>query len=100
MARLRDRKDLPGIGHFEDFTKKLIADLAVESSHSQKMLEGQQILADSLNTNRLSISGVSLDEEMTMMIQYQHAYAAAARTISVMDEALDILINRTGLVGR
>jgi flagellar hook-associated protein 1 FlgK len=100
LARLRDRKDLPGIGNFEDFTKKLIADLAVESSHSQKMLEGQQILADSLNTNRLSISGVSLDEEMTMMIQYQHAYAAAARTISVMDEALDILINRTGLVGR
>ena len=57
LARLRDRKDLPGIGNFEDFTKKLIADLAVESSHSQKMLEGQQILADSLNTNRLSISG-------------------------------------------
>ncbi|MGI5852406.1 MAG: flagellar hook-associated protein FlgK [Caldicoprobacterales bacterium] len=100
LAKLRDVKNLPNIGNFEDFTKKLIADLAVESSHSQKMLEGQQIMTDSLNTDRLSISGVSLDEEMTMMIQYQHAYAAAARAISAMDEALEILINRTGLVGR
>ena len=69
-------------------------------SHSQKMLEGQEVLTDSLDITRHSISGVSLDEEMTMIIQYQHAYSAAARAISVMDEALDILINRTGLVGR
>ena len=78
----------------------IIADLAVESSHSQKMLEGQQILTDSLDITRLSISGVSIDEEMTMIIQYQHAYSAAARAITAMDEALEILINRTGIVGR
>ena len=100
MAGLRDLKNLPRVGNFEDFTKMLIADLAVESSHSQKMLEGQEVLTDSLDITRHSISGVSLDEEMTMIIQYQHAYSAAARAISVMDEALDILINRTGLVGR
>ena len=100
LAGLRNAKNLPIVGNFEDFTKRIIADLAVESSHSQKMLEGQEMLTDSLDINRLSISGVSLDEEMTMIIQYQHAYSAAARAISAMDEALDILINRTGLVGR
>lgn len=100
LAGLRNDKNLSDIGNFEDFAKRLIADLAVESSHSRKMLEGQQMLTDSLNINRLSISGVSLDEEMTMIIQYQHSYGAAARAISAMDEALDILINRTGLVGR
>lgn len=100
LAGLRNRKDIPVVGNFEDFTKMIIADLAVESSHSQKMLEGQQILTDSLDITRLSISGVSIDEEMTMIIQYQHAYSAAARAISAMDEALEILINRTGIVGR
>lgn len=100
LAGLRNTKDLEKVGNFEDFTKRLIADLSVESSHSQKMLEGQEMLTYSLDTSRLSISGVSLDEEMTMIIQYQHAYSAAARSITVMDEALDILINRTGLVGR
>ena len=100
LVGLRNRKDIPIVGNFEDFTKMVIADLAVESSHSQKMLEGQEMLTDSLDITRLSISGVSLDEEMTMIIQYQHAYSAAARAISAMDEALEILINRTGLVGR
>ena len=100
LAGLRNRKDIPVVGNFEDFTKMIIANLAVESSHSQKMLEGQELLTDSLDITRLSISGVSLDEEMTMIIQYQHAYSAAARAITAMDEALEILINRTGIVGR
>ncbi len=100
LAELRNTNSIPVVGNFEDFTKKLIADLAVEASHSDKMQKGQEILVDNLNTNRLSISGVSIDEEMTMIIQYQHAYAAAARAISIMDEALDILINRVGLAGR
>ena len=34
------------------------------------------------------------------MIRFQHAYQAAARVITAMDEMLDQLINRTGVVGR
>ncbi len=100
LAGLRNAKNIGKVGNFEDFFKRIIAELAVESSHSEKMLEGQKLLTDSLDISRLSISGVSIDEEMTMMVQYQHAYSAAARAITAMDEALDILINRTGLVGR
>ena len=37
---------------------------------------------------------------MTSMIRFQHAYTAASRVINAMDEQLDVLINRTGLVGR
>ena len=84
----------------ENTIKSIIADLAVESSHSSKMKEGQDILVYNLETQRLSISGVSIDEEMTNLVQYQHAYSAAARMITAIDEALDVLINRTGVVGR
>ena len=35
------------------------------------------------------------DEEMTNLIKGQHAYQAAARVISVVDDMLDTLINRT-----
>jgi flagellar hook-associated protein 1 FlgK len=45
------------------------------------------------------VSGVSLDEEMTSLMKYQHAYSGAARVITAMDEALDRLINGTGRVG-
>ena len=41
----------------------------------------------------------SSDLEMTNMIKFQHAYAAASRLLSAMDENLDRLINRTGRVG-
>jgi flagellar hook-associated protein 1 len=45
-------------------------------------------------------AGVNLDEEMTNMLLYQRAYQASARVITTMDEMLDTLVNRTGLVGR
>ncbi len=53
-----------------------------------------------LSDRRNAASGVSLDEEMTNMIKFQHAYAAASpRAHAAMDENLDRLINNTGRVG-
>ena len=34
------------------------------------------------------------------MLTYQHAYQAAARVMTAVDDMLDTLINKTGLVGR
>ena len=45
-------------------------------------------------------SGVDLDEENMNLLAYQHAYQGAARVMSAIDEMLDTLINRTGIVGR
>ena len=39
------------------------------------------------------VSGVNLDEEMTNLVAYQHAYSAAAKVLTTMDEALDTLLN-------
>ena len=46
-----------------------------------------------LNNTRDSISGVNLDEEMTNLMKYQHAYAAASKLVSVTDEMLQDLLN-------
>ena len=50
--------------------------------------------------SRASQASVSLDEENVNLLTNQHAYQAAARVMTAVDEALDVLINRTGLVGR
>jgi flagellar hook-associated protein 1 FlgK len=50
-----------------------------------------------LKMQRESISGVSLDEEMLNMVKYQQAYNAAARVMSVMNDLIDTVINRTGV---
>ncbi|WP_147105525.1 flagellar hook-associated protein FlgK [Nesterenkonia populi] len=47
-----------------------------------------------------SHSGVSLDEENMALLTHQHAYQGAARVMTAVDQMLDTLINRTGVVGR
>ena len=51
-------------------------------------------------TQLASRSEVSLDEETVNLVQYQQAYQANARIVTAIDEMLDTLISRTGLVGR
>ena len=58
-----------------------------------------QVLLDSIEDRRQSTSGVSMDEEMTNLVRFQRGYQASARTMSTMDQMLDTLINRTGIVG-
>lgn len=47
-----------------------------------------------------TVSGVSLDEEGINLLHYQQSYSAACRLMTTLDEALDKLINGTGVVGR
>jgi flagellar hook-associated protein 1 FlgK len=57
------------------------------------------VLLNSIEDRRQSTSGVSMDEEMTNLVRFQRGYQASARTMSTMDQMLDTLINRTGVVG-
>ncbi|HEV7162891.1 MAG TPA: flagellar hook-associated protein FlgK [Solirubrobacteraceae bacterium] len=52
-----------------------------------------------IGNQRQSVSGVSLDEEMTNLISFQRGYQASARTLTAMDSMLETLIEHTGQVG-
>ncbi|HTU97907.1 MAG TPA: flagellar hook-associated protein FlgK [Solirubrobacteraceae bacterium] len=56
----------------------------------------QQSVLTAVSNQRQSVSGVSLDEEMTNLIQYQQAYQASARVMNTIDDALNTLINTVG----
>jgi flagellar hook-associated protein 1 FlgK len=88
------------IGGFNSFMTGIIMDVAITLQHSKTNSENQRIDLLAVDNQRTSISGVSLDEEMTNLIKYQHSYNGASRVITTMDEILDVLINRMGLVGR
>lgn len=85
---------------FDDFFRSSVAKLGVSAMEAERMLENQNLLTAQLINKREAISGVSLDEEMVNMIKFQHAYTAAARVITAMDEMLDLIVNRLGLAGR
>jgi flagellar hook-associated protein 1 FlgK len=61
------------------------------------VLEASRASAENL---QLSATSVDLDEESVNMLAYQRAYEGAARVLTAIDEMLDTLINRTGVVGR
>ncbi|TGB02510.1 hypothetical protein E4663_13590 [Halobacillus salinus] len=74
--------------------------MAVDTQEANRMVNNTNILKQSVVEQRQSISAVSLDEEMTNMIKFQHAYNAAARNMTVVDEMIDRIINQMGRVGR
>jgi len=84
----------------DDFWRSAAADIGVLSQEAQRMVLNQGELLNELENKRQSVSGVSLDEEMINMVKFQHAYNGASRYITAIDEALDVVINRMGLVGR
>lgn len=87
-------------GTIDSFYQGLIGGLGVEAQEANRLTKNSGVLLMSVETNRQSISSVSMDEEMTDMIRFQHAYNAAARNITVVDEMLDKIINGMGIVGR
>ncbi|MBG6226299.1 flagellar hook-associated protein 1 FlgK [Arthrobacter sp. CAN_A2] len=59
-----------------------------------------EVSATSALQQQLGATSVSMDEEQVNLLQYQHAYQGAARVMTAVDEMLDVLINRMGIVGR
>ena len=87
------------IGSFDGYVTSIRFDVGNVLNSCIKTAENCNTLTIAAENQRISIAGVSLDEEMTNLIRYQHAYNGAARVITAMDDALDRLINGTGRVG-
>jgi flagellar hook-associated protein 1 FlgK len=75
------------------FYNGVISGLGAEIQSSQTESESQILVLEQLQTQQNSVSGVSLDEEMTNLIKYQHGFDAAARVISTVDEMFESLLN-------
>ena len=74
--------------------------MGLDIKSSTEILNNHVQLAGSISDDRDNVSGVSLDEEGMNMLQYSKAYSASARMMTVLDEALDTIINKMGVVGR
>ena len=78
----------------------MVGQLGVEAQDVMRQVDNSTTLVEQVDNFRQSVSGVSLDEEMSNMIMFQHAYGASARFMTTFDQLLDKLINSTGVVGR
>jgi len=106
MAQLKQKLTMssdplqPPNATWNDFFRGIVTGLGVDADHAKRMAKNEDYLVNQMENLQQSVSGVSLDEEMTNMMKFQHAYQAAAKLITAADEMLDVLINRTGITGR
>jgi len=95
MANLRDEKiDSLDSHTFEDYYNQLITEVGGSTEGADSMAENLSAVSEQVQSLRDSVSGVSIDEELTRMIQYQYGFQASAKVISAIDEMLDVVINR------
>ncbi len=85
---------------FANYMNNVSTILATDSAKNQISLKNNVTVLNGIQDSRDGLSGISLDEEAANMMTYMAAYNAASRLMTTMDEALNTLINNTGLVGR
>jgi flagellar hook-associated protein 1 len=88
------------LADFRNYYQNVIGAMGVLSQEATRLTQNSTSLQQAVDERRQSVSSVSLDEEMTNMIQFQHAYNASARMITLQDELLDKIINGMGTGGR
>ena len=99
-SRTRSPSSAPAPGSPDKLWSGIVTGIGVQSRGAQQHEALTTAAQASALTSRASQASVSLDEENVSLLTNQHAYQAAARVMTAVDEALDVLINRTGLVGR
>jgi len=107
LTSLRDAKfTFPSVltalseGTTDDYFRAFVSDLGTQASVANSKLKTSSDMVDGVEIRRQAVSGVSIDEELTDLIKFQHAYNAAARNMTMVDEMLDRIINNMGIVGR
>jgi flagellar hook-associated protein 1 FlgK len=84
-----------GRDSLDEFNRNIALRAGSSLSYAQSQFEIEDTAQENLLNRRASISGVSVDEEMTRMIQVQKAYDAAAKIVMTTDEMISTLINMT-----
>jgi flagellar hook-associated protein 1 FlgK len=100
LAGLKETLVVGGFPGWDGYWRHVIADLGVTGSEVNRAVQTGRLMVKELENRRDAVRGVSIDEEITNLVRYQHAYAAAARLATAADEMLETVVNRLGLVGR
>jgi flagellar hook-associated protein 1 FlgK len=70
----------------------LVSSVGVLTRDAGQSAIAQDTIVANVDSQRLSLSGVSVDEELTRMIEQQHAFAAASRMVNVADQMIQDVI--------
>lgn len=93
LADLGNQPVGPGGLTFSDAYQQIVTNIGLDTDEAGNQQAYYQGLVDQFQQMRDSVSGVSLDEELTNLIKYQRAYQAAAKMVNTADELLQTLLS-------
>ncbi len=98
MSLLRIKKDdgLFAEGRLSDYITGMTSEVAVTTAQAVNFEATYTDRVMMTENQRLSVSGVDLNEEMSNLVRYQQMYQAAATLINTVDSVYDTCINRLG----
>lgn len=77
---------------FDSFYGKMTSSVGIEASQNQLALSGAQDAVTQLQNLRDGQDGVSIDQEMINLIQYQKGFQASAKFLTTVDQMMDSLL--------
>lgn len=96
LIELRHDPKMFAKGEADNYMQSLIGELGIDAKQIESFRKGQVNMVNLVNNQRLSISGVDINEETTSLVKFQQAYNVAAKIISVFDEIYNVTINQMG----
>ena len=84
---------IDGIDNFGAYYGKITAKVGIEANQNKLAVGGAEDAMIQLQNIRDGLSGVSLDEEMINLIQYQRGFESSAKFLSTIDEMMGSLMN-------
>ncbi len=90
-----ETKTIDGLGgrSLREKWQASVNELAVRTGAARTTLESTRLVRASLDAQNQAVSGVSLDEEAIDLMSLQRQFQAAARFITVIDEAMQVLLS-------
>lgn len=80
------------VNNFNEYYISFMSEIANRGEQLNTISANQASMVESIDNQRMEVTGVSSDEELTNLIKYQHAYNAAARYVNVVSEMLEHII--------
>lgn len=94
VAELQNKLTMSGgLASFGEFYNAMVSGVGSDVYFAEQTLAHQTDMVTQLENFRESISGVSVDEEMINVIQFQNAFEAASKLITTADEMLETVMN-------
>ena len=92
LSNIGDNYLIDGVDNFNSLYGKVAAKVGVESNQNQLSLKGAEDALDQLENFRDGLVGVSLEEEMISLIQFQRGFESSAKFLSTVDEMMTTIL--------